>query len=531
MAARLTTYVVVAIVAATLIAGLIVGAQRDDSSGPVDLIIHNARVYTADAHGTIAQAIAIRGNKILRVGNDRDVMRYRRPQTRVIDAEGAAVLPGFNDAHASLVAEGRAREDVDLSDARTGEQVAQRVMAWLEVHPGAAWVVGRGWSPTASPDRQLRSQLDEAAPRIPTVLYSADGETAWLNTAALRAAGISRRTPAGAAGIARDRRGEPTGILRGRALDLVRRVAPSPVPAEAALTQALLDSARLGITSVHDFASDASAVEFYRRLHADDRESRLARVYVGVPIASVEAAAALDGLERRLPDDPLFKTGLAYVTPEAPPATLEAIVAAIDRAEWQPAVESATADGVSAALGAFRAAARANPSRETERRNRLELVREMNAADLPLLKGHALVATLAPGDLLQMRPPQSPRGSVPSLDVIDWPMRSLERAGARLAFASDGPDHPVDPIAAIAAAVSERPAGSDESLTLKAAINAWTSGAAWASFDEHRKGALEPGMLADLVVLSDDIFKMPVEEIARVTVALTVLDVYRRASS
>jgi predicted amidohydrolase YtcJ len=133
-----------------------------------------------------------------------------------------------------------------------------------------------------------------------------------------------------------------------------------------------------------------------------------------------------------------------------------------------------------------------------------------------------------------MRPPASPRGSVPSLDVIDWPMRSLDRAGARLAFASDGPDHPVDPIAAIAAAVSERPAGNDESLTLKAAINAWTSGAAWASFDEHRKGALEPGMLADLVVLSGDIFKMPVEDIASVRVALTVLDgrvVYRRASS
>src|SRR6476646_950120 len=108
MAARLTTYVVVAIVAATLIAGLIVGAQRDDSSGPVDLIIHNAKVYVADDLGTVAEAVAIRGNKILKVGSEREIMRYRRPQTTLVDAKGAAVLPGFDDAHASLIAGGLA---------------------------------------------------------------------------------------------------------------------------------------------------------------------------------------------------------------------------------------------------------------------------------------------------------------------------------------------------------------------------------------------------------------------------------------
>ena len=108
MAARLTTYVVVAIVAATLIAGLIVGAQRDDSSGPVDLIIHNAKVYTADANGSTAEAIAVRGNTILHVGTNREILRYRRPQTTVIDAKGVAVLPGFNDAHAAFIAGGLA---------------------------------------------------------------------------------------------------------------------------------------------------------------------------------------------------------------------------------------------------------------------------------------------------------------------------------------------------------------------------------------------------------------------------------------
>src|SRR5918999_6558752 len=117
MAARLTTYVVVGIVAATLIAGLIVGAQRDDYDGPVDLIVHNGHVFTADGSGTIAEAIAVRGNQVLRVGSNRDVNRLRRPQTIVIDADGGAVLPGFNDSHVHLLTGGLALDDVDLREA------------------------------------------------------------------------------------------------------------------------------------------------------------------------------------------------------------------------------------------------------------------------------------------------------------------------------------------------------------------------------------------------------------------------------
>src|SRR5260221_8379130 len=123
MAARLATFLVGAIVAGTLIAGLIVGAQRADDSGPVDLIIHNAKVYVADDLGTIADAVAIRGNKILKVGAEREIMRYRRPQTTVIDARGGAVLPGFDDAHASLIAGGLARDGVQLFGATNLDEI------------------------------------------------------------------------------------------------------------------------------------------------------------------------------------------------------------------------------------------------------------------------------------------------------------------------------------------------------------------------------------------------------------------------
>src|SRR3982751_3481078 len=146
MAARLTTYVVVAIVAATLIAGLIVGAQRDDHSGPVDLIVHNARIYAADDLGTMADAVAVRGNKILHVGTNREILRYRRPQTAVIDAKGAAVLPGFNDAHVSFIAGGLAHDAIDLFNAETVDAMQQRVSEWADAHPDAGWIAGRGWT-------------------------------------------------------------------------------------------------------------------------------------------------------------------------------------------------------------------------------------------------------------------------------------------------------------------------------------------------------------------------------------------------
>ena len=135
MAARLTAYVVVAIVAATLIAGLIVGAQRDDNDGPVDLIVTNATVYTADRRGTTAEAVAVRGNQILRVGTAREIARLQRPQTIVVDAGGGVVLPGFNDAHVDMIAGGLELAVADLSDAATAEEALDRVRTWSEANP------------------------------------------------------------------------------------------------------------------------------------------------------------------------------------------------------------------------------------------------------------------------------------------------------------------------------------------------------------------------------------------------------------
>src|SRR4030095_13171477 len=258
MATRLAALLVAVIVATTLIAGLIVGAQRDDNSGPVDLIIHNAKVYAADDLGTMAEAVAIRGNTILKVGSEREVLRYRRPQTTVIDAHKGAVLPGFDDAHASLIAGGLARDGVRLDEAETLDEMQSRITEWVEARPDAAWGTGGGWAYGVFADLPVRAQLDAAVSDRPARLLSQDGQSLWVNTKALQAAHITRRTPNPKDGtIVRDRRGEPTGLLKGAAMALVDRVVPPPTREERAkaLELAIRDARQHGITSVQDLGA------------------------------------------------------------------------------------------------------------------------------------------------------------------------------------------------------------------------------------------------------------------------------------
>ena len=555
MAARLATYLVVAIVAGTFIAGLIVGAQRADDSGPVDLIIHNAKVYVADDQGTIAAAVAIRGNKILRVGGEREIMRYRRPQTTVIDAKGAAVLPGFDDAHVSLIAGGLAREGVQLFGATTLEDIQQRITAWAEAHPDAAWITGSGWSYDVFADLPLRAQLDAAASDRPVQLLSWDGQALWLNSKALAAAHITKRTPNPKHGvIVRDRRGEATGLLKGSAMALAEKVVPKPTREERAraLQLAIRDAQQRGITSVQDLGAASGDLDLYDA--ARDAGTLSLRVYAAVP-AGRTTPEDLDAIAKRYPDDPLLKTGLASIAldgsvesqtaamlaPYAPKgstdgdlrlaaADLGKLVAMLDARGWQIAVDASGDRAVRLALDAYGAVAK-NAQAAKAPRHRIEHVAVVNGEDMPRFGALGVIATMLPvrataGGLYWERnlgPERAPLG---------WPARSLSAAGAHLAFGSDSPVLPLDPLAGLRAAVTRPERQAPEQLTLKSAINAWTSGAAWASFDEHRKGTIKADMLADIVILSSDIFAAPAK-LDTAEVVMTIFDgkvVYKRPS-
>lgn len=572
MAARLTTYVVVGIVAATLIAGLIVGAQRDDNDGPVDLIVFNGKVYTADASGSMAEAVAVRGNQLLRVGSNREINRLRRPQTVVVDALGAAVLPGFNDASAHFIDSGLALDEVDLLDATTIDEVQARIRTWAESHPDRPWIVGRGWSATAFlPGLPTRQLLDAAVADRPAYLLSEDGRAAWLNTKALHRAAITRHTavPADGVIVKESRGGAPTGLLRGTAVTLAAQVLPRPSPEDRArgLRAAIIEAHRNGVTSVQDTITRPDDFILY-----DDarRAGDLSlRIYASIAVDGMPEAEAfkqLESLSSKYPDDPLFKMGGAKISLDGPVESLEAamlqpyeaspgdagpdrvdpdafnrFVRLLDARGWQVTAEGSGDRAVRMALDAFEHARRSNAEPERGRRHRIEGVALVDASDVPRFGRLGAIATINPDEA---------RPTAERLDVWAsavgaerasraWPCGSIVSARGKLAFGSGLPSGRLNPMASMRTAVTRTtleglPEGGwapAERVTLKRAINAFTSVPAYASFDEQRKGSLTKGMLADLVVLSDDIFEASEPDLARATVAATIFDgkiVYRR---
>jgi predicted amidohydrolase YtcJ len=475
MATRLTTFFVVSIVAVTLVAGFIVGAQRDDNDGPVDLIVHNAVVFTGDADDT-AQAVAVRANQILKVGTDREILRLQRPQTVTIDAKGAAVVPGFNDAHLHLVRGGLTLDGVNLSGAESLDDAIALVKSWAEAHPAREWVVGRGWSDAllAGADRSIREALDEVVKDRPVHLVSEDGERAWVNSPALKRAGIARRTPDPTSGrVVRDVRGDATGILEGSAAEIVETLLPQPTPEERthALFAAIAEAQRNGITSLQN--ADGAALDF-ELLDRARREGAVAmRVYSALPVHTArtdEDVAALDEVLKEYPDDPLFKAGGAKVALDGIEAdALNKLVRLLDARGWQVMIEAETPEQALLARTAFAHAERSNGRPLRERRHRIE---HLNG--------------------------------------------NFTAVGDKLALGSDWPNGSLSPLKVIENAMPR--------LTLEQALQAYTVNGAYASYDEQRKGFIKPGMLADIVVLSDDIFSLDRSKLGSVKVAYTIFD-------
>lgn len=576
MAARLSAIIVTVIVGATLIAGLMVGAQRDDADGPIDVIIHNGRVYTSEAAREPAEAVAIRGNQILRVGSNREVKRLRRPQTIMIDAEGGSVVPGFNDTHVSLLEGALALDSADLSEVTTAEELDEVLGQIAKRAPDGAWIVGRAWRCTP-PVTALapRLQLDRAVPDKPAYVACVDGRTAWANSAALHVAGITRRTPSPAAGtIGKDLRSrEPTGVLK----DAARAPVLAAMPARdaedrvAAIRAATALAHRHGVTSVHDVSASPAAMDFYDGLRRAG-ELKL-RIYAAAPIGaglSTADLAVLNATREKYLDDPLLRAGAVHLVVDgiAPPhpgrasgaaarradpswsvsdAELGRLITLLDAQGWQIIAEASSKAAVSRVLDAFDRAARTNPVPPRGRRHRIERIDAIAAADAERAGVLGIMASLQParsafidGGLVV---PASGGDAVPD---DQWPWVRLKQAKAALLFGSDWPALSLDPLQGLLAALSPplrtgEPEGAVDAtnasapasggLTLSAALDAYTANGAHASFDDHRKGRLASGMLADVVILSKDIFTDTPERLAEAVVRVTIFDgkvVYRR---
>ena len=474
MATRLTTILVAVIVGATFIAGLIVGAQRDDASGPVDLIIVNGKVYPGGG-ADLQEAVAVRGNQILRVGSNREVKRLRRPQTVVLDAHGATVLPGLNDTRVQLMTGALTLDHLNLSPARTADDIETELRHYAEDKPSTSWLLGHNGDDEllAATNVPARKILDEAVHDRPVLLTNEGGNLAWANSKALQLAGITRKTRNPRSGVVvKDRRtGEPTGVLKDDAVALVSRLVPEPTRDEkiAALRAAIAEANRLGITSVHSISPSDEELQLLDEIR---KEGELGiRVYASIAVRpSISEGDVMELNKKRdeFPDDPALKLGGVAITCPCESQEIARAVALLDKHNWHVMVQTVDGADVQAAVDAFERAATLNASPEGERRNRVD---ESLLAD----------------------------GQARILAGSNWPAAGL------------------DPRDAIDEAVS----GPGE---LRNAIDAYTSHAAYASYDEHRKGTLARGMLADIVILSNDIFGSNPDALREAAVTVTIFD-------
>ncbi|HKB13420.1 MAG TPA: amidohydrolase [Vicinamibacterales bacterium] len=555
--------------AAALVAAGATAIQSPGSSAPADLIVTNGAVYAADG-GPIRQAVAVRGNQIALVGSNDEVGRLRGPGTTIVDAHGGAVLPGFNDVHAHMLSGGLEMDSAALQGAQTLDELQSRIRSYAGAHPQAPWIRGRGWGYGPFGDRTpTRQQLDAAVADRPAIMRCFDGHSVWVNSKALAAAHITRDTPDPPHGtIVRDPgSGEPTGLLKeSPAMALVNAVVPKPTADEQrrALKAALNEALRYGVTSLTDAAGNPDDFAVYTDLaRARDLPARVYYSLLITPGFTGKDADRFDAVWRAHPDSPFLKTGIvkmfmdgvietntAYMlapyandpsTRGAPNYTREEfdrIVQMVDRRGWQIMVHGLGDGAVRMVLDGFEHAAAANPAPARGRRHRVEHIETIDLADVPRFGSLGVIASMHPGG--GFTPAIPPRSSgTPAFMLGAWgrnigPERaargglwkSIADAHGRVVFGSDWPVASFDAMSRITSIVHRppRPGGTDQRLTMRAAIEAYTSAAAFASFDERRKGTLAPGMLADIAVLATDVLSRPAVARDDVAVKTTILD-------
>ncbi len=539
------------------------GCSRTPAA-PADLIITNARVFLGDSAGSFAAAIALRGNQVLAVGTGAEIAALRGAETREIDAGGAAVTPGFNDAHVHFLEGSLSLANVNLLAAEKLGQIEQAIRDFAAANPTMPWVLGRGWLYGAFPGGMpTRQQLDALVPDRPAAMSCYDGHTLWVNSKALALAGITRDTPDPPNGsIVRDpRTGEPTGALQEAAQSLVDHVIPKPTREEklAALKRGVIEAHRFGVTSIQEAGVSPEDLALFDTL-SQTGDFPL-RAYIAMNVDSgwtARDADRLDSLRSAHRDTPMLRLGMiklyadgvieartAYMlapyanapttgNPEMTAAEMARIVALMDARGWQIQIHAIGDAGIRMSLDALAAAAAANPAPARGRRHRLEHIEDVSAADIPRFGQLGVIASMQPFHA-------SPNQNVLEVWAVNigperagraWSWKSIHDAGGRLAFGTDWPVVGIDPRPGMHVALTRQtpdglPPGGfvpSQRLPLATVLQSSTSGPAYAEFEETRKGTLAPGMLADLVVWNRDIFALPVDSVQHASVRMAVVD-------
>ena len=553
-------------------------ARFSPADGPADLVLTNAQIETMDSAHEWASAVAIRGESIVAVfyitpvstdaqkaasADTPEIKSWLGPDTRILNLHGAFVMPGFNDAHVHIGQSALTKLAIDFTGIQSLAEFQQRIRAAIKDRAPGAWITGFGWDQTLWPGRRdpTRADLDAVSTGYPMFFARVDGHVAIANSLALKLAGVTKDTPQPPTGhIVRDAQtSEPTGLLQeDGATNLVFSKIPAPSTAERrrGIELVLADAARDGVTSLQDcsyleVSRDVSFskenVLIYQQLRKEGKLNARITEWLDftMPLAKLETLRSEWGST-----DPWLKTGAlkafldgslgsrtaALFAPysDAPgtsgllhmdEAQLAPMAIERDRAGFQLAFHAIGDRANHVALDTFAAVVAANGLRD--RRDRVEHAQVVAPEDFARFGQLNIVASMQPSHLLDDERWASDRlGPERSRGAYAW--RTMQKNGVRLAFGTDHPVEPLNPLRGIYACVTrELPQGSaawqpQESLPMKDCLRAYTAGSAYAEFEEKRKGTIAPGMLADLVVYPVNLNQIPPRDLLTTKVKMTI---------
>src|SRR5215472_4934850 len=528
-----------------------------ESKPAAHLIITHAKIWTVDKLLPTADAVAVLGDRIVAVGSNADIDRWRGSSTRVIDARGKLLLPGFNDAHVHFVSGGQQLTSVQLKDVTTPEAFARRIAERAKITPKGEWITGgtwdeTKWSPPMIPSKEL---IDPLTPDTPVFVERYDGHMGLANSLALRLAGITSETPDPPGGtIVRDANGDPTGALKDAASDRIYKVIP-PLSHEQrvrVVKRALSYAASVGVTSVQHMVADYEDIAVYAELLRADQLTT--RIYAAPLITQVDDQAKLGighafggpylriGAVKAFADGSLG-SGTAYfyepflnqgnnrglLSDEMHPiALMRDRYSKADASGLQICTHAIGDEGISTVLDLYAEVFKAHG--EADRRLRIEHAQHMAAKDFDRFAQLHVIASVQPYHAIDDgRFAESHIGHDRASRT--YAFRTFLDHGVRLAFGTDWEVAPLDPMLTVYAAVTratldgKNPNGwfAEQKLSVAETIEAYTMGSAYAEFQEKEKGSITAAKLADMVLLSDDIFSIAPEKIRDVGVLKTFI--------
>ena len=548
--------------AAALIAmGVVIAAARPGHAAePSDLVLLDATVHTLDARRPRAEAVAVRGNRVVAVGSSAEVSAHVGSRTRVLRLPGRTVVPGFDDAHAHLLGIGFARLDVDLVGTQTFDEVLGRVARAVKGRPAGEWIRGRGWHeekwarPPAGAVRGFptHAALSAVSPDNPVVLERADGHAVLVNAKAMALFGITGATRAPEGGeIIRDAAGEPTGVFVDNAERLVTPEERTEPEVRRALELAMDECLRKGVTSLTDAGAPAEVIALYKEAGAAGKlrtriyamasglrtmralgrpESGLAGGFLDVRAVKLYADGALGSRGAALLEpyaDDAGNLGLVRTPPEE---MLEAARYALAHG-FQVGIHAIGDRANRIVLDAYEKAFAERPEPK-DPRFRVEHAQILDAADIPRFGRLGVLASMQGIHCPSDRPWAPRRLGDARVAEGAYVWRKLLDTGARILNGTDAPVEDLSPIQNFYASVTRRgadgqPPGGfdpDQRLTRAEALRTMTLDAAYGSFAEKEKGSIEVGKLADLVVLSQDILAVPDGALMKTEVLATIVD-------